>query len=102
MRYEDIRKMNIFKETMLYKFYDGYFTSIESGNDCKNALHMACYLDGELTFDVKIDVAWFVANEVTATNALSTYDGFKRLIDKGYIEVTLHTKKSEDETTFTR
>ena len=99
MRYEDIRKMNILKETMLYKFYSGYSANIRNGKDFKSALSMACFTDGKQVFDLKLDVAWFVMNEVTAYNALSTYDGFKTLIDKGYIEVKPYSKKEENENT---
>jgi len=30
-------------------------------------------------------------------NALSTFNGFKRLIDKGYIKIKPHTKNAENE-----
>lgn len=99
MRYEDIRKMNILKETMLYKFYNSFSASVRDGYDFKTALLKACTVDGKLVFDLKLDYAWFVLNEVRAYNALQSFEGFKKLVDKGYIEVKPHNKNAEDENT---
>ena len=102
MRYEDIRKMNILKETMLYDFYNRFSANLENGQSIKKALLNACYMAGIQVCSLELDVSWFVANQATAINALKTYAGFKRLVDKGYIKIKPHTKNAEDETTFTR
>ena len=99
MRYEDIRKMNILKETMLYDFYTRFSANLANGQSIKKALLNACYMAGMQILDLELDVTWFVANEVSATNALKTYAGFKRLVDKGYIKIKPHTKNAEDENT---
>ncbi len=97
MRYEDIRKMNILKESMLHDFYNRFSANLENGQSIKKALLNACYMAGIQIFDLELDVTWFVANQVTAINALKTYAGFRRLIDKGYIKIKPYTKNAEDE-----
>ena len=98
MKSEELKKINKLSESTLHEFYAEYSEALNSGETFNQALLYACYNSkGIKVFKLELDIPWFVGNEVTAYNALLTFEGFKRLIDKGYIEIRPYNKSTEDE-----
>ena len=97
MNFKELEKTNELSESVLQQFYANYFQARRNGESFKQALFSACYnSNGTKKFNLELDIPWFVGNEVTAYNALLTFNGFKRLINKGYIEISLYDNKIDD------
>ena len=95
---EDIRKAYRANELYLYEFYRRFTQAVKYGKSIKQSLVRACYFRGVQILCLNLDTTWFVANEVKAINALKTYDGFRSLIEKGYIELTPYERNAKTET----
>lgn len=75
-------------EKELKEFYDRFSKAYSSDSSAPGkALSAACYKDGKEVCKIWLDGAWFNLNSTKASRDIASFEGFKGLVEKGYIEV---------------
>jgi len=90
-------KIEKLSEVELSGIYERYCAILPERPGRLQALRSACYEDGKMVFEIKVDRSLIMLGDITPAIRIDSFSRFKKAINKGYIEVTSLSKKAEAE-----